>query len=138
MYNLIISILIVCSIVVSCSEAEQQQLSANMKIPLESDDIVKLARDLRAFGAANGLTVIENDVREMQILNQGKPAISFWFSSADNDKTALFVTNVNEGNYIRLMMFSSGFTSLADMDRTKHRFLETFLPKDLELIDLIQ
>jgi len=109
----------------SCS-SESEKPAVDIKIPLVSNDLVKLGEELQSFGAVNDLYVSENDRGQMQVLNGGKPAISFWFSLAENEKTAINVTTVNEGDFMRVMIFSSGFKDTEHMNNVHKHFLEKF------------
>mgnify|MGYP006109759223 FL=1 len=95
-------------------------------MPLDSRNLVELSEELRNFGKTNDLFVLENDRDQMQVLNGGSPAISFWFSLTEHKTTAINVTTVNEGDFIRVMMFSAGFKNAEQMENVQNQFLEKF------------
>lgn len=109
----------------ACS-SESEKPTTDIKVPLGSIDIVQLERDLRIFGSDNGLVTLENDSDQMRALNDGTPALSFWFYINENSKSAINVTTVNEGNFMRVMIFSGGFESQDQMYRIQELFFEKF------------
>ena len=109
----------------SCS-SESEKPSIDIKVPLDSRNLVELSEELRNFGKTNDLFVLENDRDQMQVLDGGSPAISFWFSLTEHKTTAINVTTVNEGDFIRVMMFSAGLKNAEQMENVQNQFLEKF------------
>lgn len=109
----------------SCS-SESEEPAADFRISLESHDLARVEEALWQFGRENGLLVLENDRDQMQVLNGGQPAFSIWFSFVGNSNTAINVTNVNEGYYMRTMFFLSGFRDASQMHSVQEQFLKKF------------
>lgn len=109
----------------SCS-SDSGKPDLDFRLPIVENSIDDLQDKLRAFGRVNDLYILENDRDQMKILNGGKPALSFWFSMTKDSKTAMNVLTVNEGNFMRVMMFSKGFNDREHMQKIHDNFLNSF------------
>lgn len=103
--------------------------TTDIKIPLQSVELAEidqLEEGLRLFAVENELLALENDRRQMMILNGGKPAITFWFLVEEGRHPAITATTVNQGGFLRVMVFAGGFDSEDQMNRIKELFLREF------------